>query len=205
MSAGPGHADDLPRRLGAIFLLATLIVVAQSRSSAADDQVPPAQAAPASTAPLDPLFDCYRSNSAWGYTLSGRVVDVDGRIWRYGSRGKAWLPQVLQEGSARFYKEADLREKYTDAQQSGAIDAAKLTEKVKLIEASAVGPMTVQEGGARDAGYSGCHAYVRDAAHQRYRDFDLGSDAGVNDLPVKNESAAAQQLLAWLRSVNVAQ
>ena len=152
-----------------------------------------------------PVFDCYRSNSAWGYTLSGRVIDSDGRLWSYGHRGKAWLPQVLEEGDARYYSEADLSEKYTEARQSGTVDSATLADKAKLIEVAALGPMNIEDGGARDAGYSGCHAYVRDAPHRRYRDIDLGSDAGVNDARVKNENEAAQQLLAWLRSVDVAQ
>ena len=189
----------------AAAVTASVLPVAPARSAAADEPAIPTQspAQPAASA-LIPLFDCYRSNSAWGFTLTGQVVDVDGRIWTYRSQGKSWLPNVVQDGGARFYDEADLHAKYTDAKPLNTVDAATLAEKAKLLEAAAAGSMTIADGGARDAGYSGCHAYVRDAAHRRYRDVDLGSDGGVNDTRVKNESEAAQQLLAWLQSIKVA-
>ena len=189
----------------AVFATACAFRVASARSAAADEPPAPAQK-PAETAAstLVPLFDCYRTNSAWGYTLSGRLIDVDGRLWTYGRRGKAWLPQAMEDAGVRFYPAADLLEKYTDAQQSGSVDAATLAEKSKLIADAAAGQMVPEDSGVRDAGYSGCHAYVRNAAHRGYRDVDLGSDGGVNDTRVKNDSEAAQQLLAWLRSIKVA-
>ncbi|HZX90266.1 MAG TPA: hypothetical protein VFE67_06460, partial [Rudaea sp.] len=82
--------------------------------------------------------------------------------------------------------------------------AAALAENKALIDAAGSGKLTIADGGARDAGSSGCHAYVHDAAHKRYRDIELGSDGGVSDMRTTNDAPEAQQLLKWLRSVGVA-
>lgn len=153
-----------------------------------------------------PLFDCYRTNSAWGFTLSGKVIDADGSVFSYGGRDQAWLATPVKEQGATYYAERDLLEKFSARQRTGSVDAAALSTNTQLIEAAGAGKLSVAGGsGARDAGYSGCHAYVRDTAHARYRDVDLGSDGGVNDVRTANDAPAAQDLLRWLRSVGVAQ
>lgn len=152
-----------------------------------------------------PLFDCFAMNSAWGFTLSGRFIAADGSIFSYGRRGKAWLATPVREEGARYYAEADLQDKFIDGRRTGNVDAAALADNAALIEAAAAGKLVIADGGARDAGSSGCHAYVHDAARRRYRDIDLGSDGGVNDTRTTNDAPAAQQLLNWLRSVGVAQ
>jgi len=73
-----------------------------------------------------------------------------------------------------------------------------------LIDAAGSGKLSVADGGARDAGSSGCHAYVHDAARKRYRDIELGSDKGVSDVRTINDAPEAQQLLKWLQSIGVA-
>ncbi|HSE12539.1 MAG TPA: hypothetical protein VLB69_07885 [Rudaea sp.] len=152
-----------------------------------------------------PVFDCYRTNSAWGFTLSGKVIDADGNIYSYGRRGKGWLATPVKEQDATYYSEADLLDKFAGARRSGSVDAAALVENTQLIEAARSGKLSIVDGGARDAGYSGCHAYVRDASHARYRDVDLGSDGGVTDMHTTSDAPAATQLLHWLQSVGVAQ
>jgi hypothetical protein len=154
---------------------------------------------------LVPVFDCFAMNSAWGFTLSGKLIDADGNVFSYGRRGKAWLATPVVEQGAKYYAEADLRDKFSDARRTGQIDAATLATNSALIEAAGAGTLTIADGSARDAGSSGCHAYVRDAAHKRYRDIDLGSDGGVNDVRTTNAAPEAQQLLKWLRSAGVAQ
>jgi hypothetical protein len=179
-----------------VTIAAALAVAATTR---ADDAEPagPAQA-------LVPVFDCFAMNSAWGFTLSGKLIDTDGKVFSYGRRGKAWLVMPVAEGSAKYFSEAELQDKFSDARPTGQIDAAALAENKTLIDAAGSGKLAVADGGARDAGSSGCHAYVHDAAHKRYRDIELGSDGGVSDMRTTNDAPEAQQLLKWLRSVGVA-
>jgi hypothetical protein len=179
-------------------LIAAFVCTTAARATEAGDPLP-AQAQVGV-----PLFDCYAMNSAWGFTLSGKLIDADGTIYSYGRRGEAWLARPAAEQGASYYTEAALREKFTDARRSGSVDAAVLAEKSKLIEAAGAGKLSIADGGARDAGSSGCHAYVRDTSARRYRDIDLGSDAGVSDQRSVNDAPAAEQLLTWLRSIGVA-
>jgi hypothetical protein len=156
-----------------------------------------------SVAPIDPLFDCYRVNSAWGLTYAGKVIDRSGQIWSYSQRGKA-LPVPARENDIAYYKAADLVAKYAGRAQNFHVDAKALAEKVALIEKAAAGKITRSDTGVRDAGTSTCHAYVFDAASKRYRDVELGSDGGVGDQRISNDAAEAQTLLQWLRSAGVA-
>jgi hypothetical protein len=177
--------------------------IAAALAAAAAARADDAETAAPAQAPV-PVFDCFAMNSAWGFTLSGKLVDADGNVFSYGRRGKAWLVEPVTEGSAKYYSDADLQDKFSDARRTGQIDAAALAENKALIEAAASGKLTIADGGARDAGSSSCHAYVRDAARKRYRDIELGSDGGVSDLRTTNDAPEAQQLLKWLRSVGVA-
>ena len=159
---------------------------------------------PATAAVLVPLFDCFSTNSAWGLTLSGRLIDAAGNVFSYGRRGKAWLVMPDTEQGANYYSEAVLQDKFSDARRTGQVDAAALAANAALIDAAGAGKLDVVDGGTRDAGSSGCHAYVHDTVRRRYRDIDLGSDGGVSDVRTTNAAAEAQQLLKWLRSVGVA-
>jgi len=179
--------------------LALVAGFAETASAQATDAAPPV-----ATQALVPVFDCFATNSAWGFTLSGKVVDAGGNVFSYGRRGKAWLVVPVAEGSAMYYPEADLQDKFSDARRTGQIDAAALAANTALIDAAGAGKLAVADGGARDAGSSSCHAYVHDAARKRYRDVDLGSDGGVSDVRMTNDAPEAQQLLTWLRSVGVA-
>ena len=175
-------------------VLAPLPALAQTSASA--------QLAP--TSAITPVFDCFHINFAWGFSLAGKLVDSDGSIYSYRKTKPAWLPQEVVENGVRYLGDADLQAKYAEREKGGSIDPKTLAEKIALIEAAAKGKVVNEDGGARDAGSSSCHAYVRDAAKARYRDVDLGSDGGVNDVRTRNDAAQAQDLLAWLKSVGVA-
>jgi len=179
------------------------LALAAAFAAAASAQAADAES-PAATHTLVPVFDCFAMNSAWGFTLSGKLIDAGGNVFSYGRRGKAWLAVPVAEGSAKYYSEADLQDKFSDARRTGQIDAAALAGNTALIDAAGAGKLAIADGGARDAGSSSCHAYVRDAAGKRYRDIELGSDGGVSDVRTTNDAPEAQQLLKWLRSVGVA-
>ena len=182
-----------------VALLVTASLCAEEHSPAATETV---------TAPeialLDPVFDCFRVNSAWGFALSGTVVDRHGGIYRYSMGGKGWAPPSTQVDGARYYRDADLRAKFADAKGNGSVDAKALVENTALIVKSAEGKILRTDTGTRDAGSSTCHAYIHDETQQRYRDVELGSDGGVSDMRDSNDAAEAQTLLAWLKSIDVA-
>jgi hypothetical protein len=181
-----------------IFILTLAAVAISGHASEAPSNATRTGAA------IDPVFDCYRANSAWGFTLTGKVIDSHGKIWSYGKHGKAWLPTLVKEGDATYLTPADLQGKFTEAKETGSVDEQALNENSALIAKAAQGKLTQTDGGARDAGTSACHAYIHDDAKQRYRDVELGSDAGVNDTRVTNSAPEAQTLLVWLKSVGAA-
>jgi len=152
---------------------------------------------------IDPVFDCYHANSAWGLTYSGKVIDRDGWILSYGARGKA-LPEPRKSHDHTLYDAADLLAKYAGGTRGSRIEASALAEHVALIEKASTGKIASTYTGVRDAGTSTCHAYVFDAAARRYRDVELGSDEGAADQRVSNDTAEAQALLQWLRASGVA-
>ena len=192
-------------RMPVASLLSFAIAVTAGAPAAAGVQsATAADAKPAVAAPVDPLFDCYRLNYAWGFTLAGSVVGRDGTILHYRMRDKDRSPKPDREGGAALFSTAALRAKFETAEASGHVEASVLATQVALVEKAAQGTISQADTGTRDAGSSTCHAYVRDEAHDRYRDVELGSDGAVSDLRATNSAAEAQQLIEWLRSVGVA-
>jgi hypothetical protein len=179
----------------AIFL--SVIVVIAFASHAAE---PPS----APSAAIEPVLDCYRANSAWGFTLSGKVIDNTGKIWSYGKHGQAWQPMLTKDHGAVYLTNQVLAAKFVEPKVVGSVDAKALRDNSELIAKAGKGTLTQADTGVRDAGTSACHAYIHDEANQRYQDIDLGSDNGVSDMRSSNDAREAQLLLTWLKSVDVA-
>ena len=172
----------------------------------------PAPAAPsyavataAADAPIDPVFDCFRVNYAWGFALQGTVIDRAGAIYRYRMRERDRSPRPLRDDHAQFYATGDLQAKFAGAERTGSVDAGALAAHVALADKSAAGEITRTDTGARDAGSSTCHAYLPDPVRRRYRDVVLGSDGGAADTRLTNSAPEAAQVLDWLRAAGVAQ
>ncbi len=160
------------------------------------------------TAPLDPVFDCFHVSTAWGFALSGTMIDRQGNIYRYRMHGKGWAPPSTQVDGATYYRDATcarslLTQKAMAASMPGPL-AEMPPENAALIVKSADGEIQRADTGTRDAGSSTCHAYMYEPTQQRYRDVELGSDGGASDMRDSNSSADAQTLLEWLKSVDVA-
>jgi hypothetical protein len=183
----------------AIFL-AAIVVIAINGDAA--EPAPTASENPATV--LEPVFDCYHANSAWGFTLSGKVIDNQGKIWSYGKHGQAWQPAPAKDGGAVYLTAKMLHAKFVEPKEAGSVDAKALQENCELIAKAGKGTLTRADTGVRDAGTSACHAYIRDAANERYQDIDLGSDNGVSDVRNSNDAPEAKVLLTWLQSVGVA-
>src|SRR5215470_12101053 len=78
----------LPRATAALAMCAIIAVAgvaaASVRQVAVPDSAPEKKAAP--PAAIDPVFECYTANSAWGLTYAGKVVDRQGKVWSYRQR-----------------------------------------------------------------------------------------------------------------------
>lgn len=185
------------------LLIAAMAMAVSGRAAAPNEAAALKDPAP-EIATLDPVFDCFHMNTAWGFALAGTMIDHEGNIYRYRMHGKVWAPATTQVDGAMYYRDAELRAKFVQARRTGSVDAKALTENSALIAKAAAGKLQQTDTGARDAGSSACHAYVYDGADQRYRDIELGSDGGVSDLRISNDSAAAASLLTWLKSIGVA-
>jgi hypothetical protein len=187
----------------AATLLALVLAVSSISAAAADETAATASDPSISAASIDPVFDCYRANSAWGLSYSGKVIDRNGWIWSYGTRGKT-LPEAQRDHDRNYYQAADLLAKYAGGTRGSRIEDREIAEHAAQIEKADAGTVTSTDTGVRDAGTSTCHAYVFDAATRHYRDVELGSDGGVADRRFVNDSPQATSLIDWLRSVGVA-
>jgi hypothetical protein len=187
----------------AAMLLILVFSLCSISATTADEVATAASDSSISAATIDPVFDCYRANSAWGLSYSGKVIGRNGWVWSYSTRGKT-LPEPQRDHDRNNYQAADLVAKYADGTRGTRIDESALAEHVAQIEKADAGMITSTDTGVRDAGTSTCHAYMFDPVAQRYRDVDLGSDGGVGDRRIVNDSPQARSLLDWLHSVGVA-
>ena len=110
------------------------------------DGTGPRAAAPAG--PIDPLFDCYAANSAWGLTYSGKVIDRGGQVWSYRARGKT-LPASADEAGKRYFDAAELGAKFLEPLAAGSVDGKTLAEHAAQIEKAAGGALTGSEADRR--------------------------------------------------------
>ena len=150
--------------------------------------------------PFDPVFECYRVNSAWGFSMSGAAIGRDGTVVHYRLRDKDLRPLPQEDDAAIYYDASILRARFIDATPSNTVvDADTLRGNIALIGEAAKGIISASPTGVRDAGASSCHAYVPDAATHRYRDVQLGSDEAVSDMRFDNDAKAAKTILDWLK------
>jgi hypothetical protein len=153
---------------------------------------------------FDPVFECYRVNTAWGFAMSGAAIGHDGVIKRYRLIDTDMRPAPIHEDDMTYVDASRLRARVDAATASGSVDTDKLRDNIALIEDAAKGHVSTVITGVRDAGTSSCHAYVFDGDKQRYRDIDLGSDGAVSDTRWENDAKAAATILEWLKSSGVA-
>ena len=155
--------------------------------------------------PFDPVFECYRVNYAWGFSMSGAAIGRDGTTLHYSVHDRDLRPTPRKGGGAVYYEASNLRARFIGATPTGTVVAAdSLRDNVALIDDAAKGNVSASPTGVRDAGTSTCHAYVLESGTHRYRDVELGSDGAVTDMRFDNDAKAAATLLDWLRTVGVA-
>src|ERR1700752_96445 len=87
-------------------------------------------------ASIDPVFDCYSANSAWGIAYSGKVLDRSGRIWSYSQRGR--MPPA-PSGPDSASDAGELRAKFAAATPGAHVAADSIAPNVALIDKAAAG------------------------------------------------------------------
>jgi hypothetical protein len=156
------------------------------------------------SAAFDPVFECYRVNTAWGFAMSGAAIGRDGSVVRYSERDKDLRPTPQKEVGVTYYESSNLRAHLAQAAPSNKVDTDQLRNNLALVADAANGNITASPTGVRDAGISTCHAYIFDREKNRYRDVELGSDGAVTDMRFENDAKAAAALREWLVSVGIA-
>lgn len=184
--------------------IALLALAAAAHIASAADEPMPNTAEPVSAAAVDPVFECYRVNFAWGFRMAGTMVDRSGDVYRYKVDDKDPRPAQPKDSEALLWPAAAMRARFSGLQPIRRVDSTQLAEKIRLIDKTVDGRLTRSDTGVRDAGLSTCHAYVFDAAREAYRDILLGSDGSVADTRFASSAAEAQTLIEWLKSVGVA-
>jgi len=191
----------LPCRL---VVLAALALATNALAASAADDAKANEAAPSSAAAIGPVFECYRVNTAWGFSMAGAMIDRDGNIYRYRIASKDPRPLFADPGTENYWPAAALQARFAQSQRSGSVDGGALAANVALVSRTVEGKVARTDTGVRDAGSSICHAYVLEPRGQRYRDVVLGSDDAVADFRLTNAAPEAKTIIDWLRSVNVA-
>lgn len=154
----------------------------------------------ASTPPSDPeavgryVFDVYEENYSWGHTLRGFFIDRDGNVSSYDHSGDRWVPNPNHSGRI---DDVDLAERFEGAKQVINVGPETVLRKAQLIDHAAHGAVT-KFSQSRDRGRFAYVAYMYDPDRRNYRTVVLGADG---DWLETNASPAAQELLAWLKTV----
>ena len=185
------------------WLIALAAYTATMPALAADEANGIVTKAPSAATATDPVFECYRVHSAWGFGMDGALIDSGGAIFRYSAE-KDPRPDFPDAAGKNYWPSEVLRGRLTELPRTGSVDAGKLAENAALIAKAAEGSITRSDTGVRDAGSSTCHAYVFEPVQQRFRDVMLGSDNAVADFRLTNSTPEAKQLIEWLKTVGVA-
>lgn len=149
---------------------------------------------PASEAIGRYVFDVYEENYSWGHTLRGFFIDRDGNVSSYDHSGDRWVPNPNRSGRI---DDVDLAEKFEGAKPVVNVGAETVLQKARLIDHAAHGAVT-KFNQSRDRGRFAYVAYMYDPDRRNYRTVVLGADG---DWLETNASPAAQELLAWLKTV----
>lgn len=140
------------------------------------------------------LFDVYDENFSWSYTLRGFYIDRDGGVWTYDHSDDKWIPTPNRAGRLTG---VDLADKFEHAKKVVTLDPQVVRNKTRLIKSAAHGAIS-RFSQSRDQGRYAHVAYLYDSDRQDYRVVVL---AATGDVVESNSTAAAGELLQWLKDV----
>ncbi len=139
------------------------------------------------------VFDSYKQETSFRFTLDGICVDIDGVVWRYHS-DKPWLPEELRLGQV---SESDMMHKMEGAERVGTVTPDVMEEMIALIgPAGAVEVTRDMQSFERDGSVD--VAYRFDATKKSYEQVVL---SGTGTWAARNPSPEARQLLRHLDDI----
>lgn len=135
-------------------------------------------------------------NYAWEPTYFGFFVDGTGRIFRYDRNGAAWPDQDAASWSVR-----ELDDKFVPVRnQVDEVPSAEIAALAPVIDAAAAGTLSPVKSECADAGTLTYRAYRYNPDDGRYSAVLLRQEG---DHARQNTSQAAQQLIAYIRSLEL--
>ena len=141
------------------------------------------------------LLEIEYVNYAWGQVFFGYVIDGDGEVFKYDRKGAPWRP-----ASKSSYTAAELADKFslnrqlvTDRNDGEAREAASRIHSLASV-------LSQPKSQCADAGVLTYRAYKYDPVVARYTPVLLRAEG---DHAQVNTSAEAQQLIAYIRSLDL--
>ena len=86
-----------------------------------------------------PVFDCYHVNRAWGFLLTGTVIDDRGRMFNYRSANRAVIPAAAADSTPAFIADADLARRFENRTPVRLVEKRALEANIVLIADAATG------------------------------------------------------------------
>jgi hypothetical protein len=140
------------------------------------------------------LLDVEYINLAAGTTYFGFHVDGSGNVYRYDRNGTSWERQ-----DSAVHTPSELAGKYVPINNLlFTRPRAEVRELIPTIDEAALGPLSTPHTPCADAGTLKYLAYTYDADAGRYTPVLLRAEGDFAQL---NTSAAAQDLIAYIRSL----
>jgi hypothetical protein len=145
------------------------------------------------------LFEVSYENHAWGSALKGLFITVDGAVYSYdyyaSAEAGSYPPAVIFPAT-----EQEIASRYgATPQRTSSVPVGELLARHALVESAAWGVL-LKEYTCDDAGETSYVGYLYDSATARYTRVILGIDG---DMAARNVSAAAGELMSWLRQFGV--
>lgn len=141
-------------------------------------------------------FEIEYINYAWTPTYFGFIVDGAGRVFRYDRNGAPWPYQ----DSASWTRER-LDAKFVPIKRPlDSRPPAEVAAAAAKIDAAAVGQLSPRRIQCADAGTLTYRAFDYDPETARYSSVLLRVEG---DIAQQNTSEAAQELIAYIRSLNL--
>jgi hypothetical protein len=142
------------------------------------------------------LLEIEYINNAVGPTYSGFVIEGSGDIYRYDRQGAAFAFQDSAE-----LEPADLEGKFAPVKTLVATrPPEEILPLLNLINVAATGDYSEPKQECADAGTLSYRGYEFDTIRGRYNPVLLRSEG---DFAVVNTSQAAQELIAYIRSLDL--
>ena len=144
------------------------------------------------------LLEIEYVNFAWVPTWKGFYVDGSGNVFSYDRDGEPW-----QHAQARSVTKAQLEEKFAPRRQIvEQRDTAEIGNVVVRIGAVNPNQLSQQKQECADAGQLTYRAYRYNSSEGRYEPVLLRVEG---DYAQQNTSTAAQDLIAYIRSLDLIQ